>query len=165
MIMKNYTTEIKFSLILTLLTITWTAAEKLLGFHDEHIALHPFISMLILIPLIYIYYCCLTEKKHKHYHNLMSYWQGLMTSIRFSAITALLAPLSQVLISKVITPSYFQNAIAYSVKHNFMSQVDAEAHFNLNSYIVQSVMGCLLMGCLIGLVLAAVCKTRKKTAN
>jgi hypothetical protein len=97
--MKKYAIEIKFALILTALTLLWTALEKILGFHDDKIAFHPMISMFILIPIIAIHYACLMQKRHHVYDGFMTFKQGFYTAVRFTLFCALLAPLSQIVIS------------------------------------------------------------------
>jgi len=81
-------------------------------------------------------------------------------SIRTCIVVAALSPLGQYIIHQFITPSYFPNAIAYSVNNDVMDQAEAEKYFTLKNYIVQSVMGAVIMGIITSAIVALL--VRKK---
>jgi hypothetical protein len=55
----------------------------------------------------------------------------------------------------VITPDYFANVIEYSLSPGYYeNRVDAEAYFNLKNYMIQSVVGALIMGVVTTAVVA-----------
>ena len=72
----------------------------------------------------------------------------------------MLSPLTQTITSLVITPEFFPNMIDYAVDKGKMSQPEAEAYFNLKSYIMQGLIGAPVMGLITTAIVAIF--TRKK---
>ena len=68
----------------------------------------------------------------------MTYGQGFVTGIWISLFVTILTPLTQYLTSYWISPDYFDNMIAFTVAQGKMTQEEAEAFFNFNSYLMQS---------------------------
>ena len=88
-------------------------------------------------------------KKRKAYQGTMTHSQGLISGIILSAFIALLSPLTQWITSTIITPEYFPNVIEYALESGYVeTRAEAEAQFNLNSYMVQGAIGALIMGIL-----------------
>lgn len=81
---------------------------------------------------------------------------GLLTTV----VVALLAPPSQWLTFKFITPHFFENAINYSVAHG-QKLADAQAFFNTQNYLRVGIVGALVMGAITSLILAALMRTKK----
>ncbi|MEL6123414.1 MAG: DUF4199 domain-containing protein [Bacteroidota bacterium] len=144
--MQKFKTEIKWAFIFTAVLLLWMIMEKLAGFHDVRIAQHPTVSMLFMIPAIIIYVLAIKEKRDKDYEGKMSWKQGLISGAIIGLIMLVLSPIAQVIISTVISPDYFANAIAHSVELGKVSQTDAEAYFNLKSYIIQAAVSAPLLG-------------------
>ncbi|HON70779.1 DUF4199 domain-containing protein [Tenuifilum sp.] len=79
----------------------------------------------------------------------MSYLNGLITGIVLSLFIAILSPLTQWIISYVISPEYFPNVIKRSVELGYYKSVaEAEAFFNYKNFAIQSAIGALVMGIL-----------------
>lgn len=98
----------------------------------------------------------------------MTYKQGVISGLIITAIVALLSPLTQWIISTVITLEYFANVITYSVESGYYATVaEAKENFNLKTYIIQSVVGALFFGTVTSFVVAIFVKTksRKMVAN
>jgi hypothetical protein len=161
--MKNIKIEIKWALIFVLMMLAWMVLEKSLGYHDEKIADHPTMTNFVAIPSIAIYVFALLDKRKNFYHGLMNYKQGFIAGLIITVIVAILSPLSQYIISEFITPDYFANVINYSVDQGRMTQLDAEAYFNLKSYMIQSAIGALVMGLLTSAIVAFVVKSKTKS--
>lgn len=83
-------------------------------------------------------------------------WAGLIITV----IVTIFSPIIQILISTVISPDYFANMIEYSVQEGKMSQQEAEEFFNLQSYLVQVLIGTPFMGLITAAIVAIF--TRKK---
>ncbi len=154
MLMKAIQTELKWALIFIVMMLAWLLMEKLLGFHDKRISQHYIISSLIFIPAVTIYVLALLDKRKNDYGGKMTYLQGLRSGLIITGIVALFTPLTQLIISKIITPHYFDNMIAYSVESEKMSKELALSTFNLKSYIIQGTIGALIMGTLTAAIVA-----------
>ncbi|MGF1670457.1 MAG: DUF4199 domain-containing protein, partial [Balneolaceae bacterium] len=134
--MNKYKIEIKWGIIFVVMTLVWIAMEKALGLHSTHIEHHATYTNFIAIPAIVIYVLALLEKRKKDFGGTMSYKQGFISGLIITLVVTILSPLSQVLISSVISPDYFSNMIEYTSENGIMDREAAEAWFNLKSYIV-----------------------------
>nr|WP_321410315.1 DUF4199 domain-containing protein [uncultured Carboxylicivirga sp.] len=152
--MIKFRIEIKWAITFFAVIILWTVFEKMIGLHDEHIDIHAKITNLFAIPAILIYILALLEKRRKDFNDKMTWLQGFISGLIITFVVALLSPLSQVLTHEYLSPQYFDNIIAYSVKNNLSTQVEAEGYFNLTSYIYMSVVGALMMGFITSAVVA-----------
>lgn len=159
--MKKISIEIKWAVIFFLMTLVWMLLERLAGLHSEHIDKHPIYTNFIAIPAIAVYVFALLEKRNKFYGGEMTYLQGLKTGIWITLFVTILSPLTQVVVSKLITPDYFKNAINYAVAIEKVSQTEAENYFSLGNYIMQGLMGAPVMGVLTTVVVAAFTRRKK----
>ncbi|MEM6766201.1 MAG: DUF4199 domain-containing protein [Bacteroidota bacterium] len=154
--MKKYTTEIKWGLIFVAMMLAWMTFEKLAGLHDVHIDKHPIVTNLIMIPAFLVYYLALKEKRDKDYGGVMSWKQGFISGVIIGLVVMVITPLTQYITSTIITPDYFQNAIAYSVETNQSTLEAAEANFNLKNYIILSTISAPIMGAITAAIMALV---------
>lgn len=160
--MKNIKIEIKWALIFILSMLAWMFFEKSMGWHDEKIADHATYTNFFAIPAILVYVFALLDKKKNFYSGVMSYKQGVVSGLIITVIVTVLSPLAQYITSTIITPDYFPNVIEYAVSSRKMTQADAEAYFNINSYMIQSVIGALVMGLVTSLIVAIFVKSKSK---
>ena len=66
----------------------------------------------------------------------------------------------QYIISTFITPYYFKNVIAYAIETGKTSPEEAETFFNLQSYIIQSVVSSLTFGLVLSALVALAVKRK-----
>ena len=158
--MKNLKIEIKWAIIFATMTLLWMLIEKATGLHDTHIDKHMVYTNFIAIPAIAVYVFALLDKRKNHYHEKMTYMQGFVCGLIITLIVTILSPLTQYITSTFITPDYFQNAIAYGVSTEKITQEAAEGYFNLENYIIQGLIGAPVMGLLTTAIVAIF--TRKK---
>lgn len=145
--MKRIGIEIKWAIIFTVVGLLWMLLEKLVGLHDKYIDYHLYLTNLFAIPAILVMVLALKDKKRNFYDGQMSYKQGLITGVILSVFIAILSPLSQWIISYVITPEYFPNVIKRSVEIGYYNSIaEAEANFNYKNYAIQGAIGALIMG-------------------
>lgn len=156
----KYKIEIKWSIIFFVVALVWMYLEKLFGLHSTHIDKHPIYTNFFAIPAILIYVFALLDKRNNFFNGKMTYKQGFITGLIITVILALLSPLSQLIISSIISPEYFDNAIEYAIKIGEMTQEDAEKYFSSSSYIVQAFIGTLIMGIITSAIVAIF--TKKK---
>jgi hypothetical protein len=144
--MKNLKIEIKWAIVFAIMSLIWMALEKAIGLHDAHIDKHATYTNFIAIPAIAVYVFALLDKRKNYYQGKMTYIQGFKTGLIITLFVTILSPLTQYITSTFITPDYFQNAIAYGVSEGKITQEDGEAYFNLQSYIIQGLIGAPVMG-------------------
>lgn len=144
--MEKYKIEIKWGLIFVVITLIWMVLERLFGFHDSNIEVHAIVTNFFAIPAIAIYVLALLDKKKNYYDGIMSYGQGFVSGVIITVIVTVLSPLTQYLTVEVISPGYFDNISAYAVQAGQMTQAQAESYFNLQSYMIQSLISTPIMG-------------------
>lgn len=160
--MKNYRIEIKWALIFTVTGLLWMVFEKAMGWHSENIEKHPLYTNFFGILAILIYFLALREKRKDFYDGLITWRQGFVSGILITVIITVLTPLSLYITHEIISPEYFSNIIAYSVENNRMNRNDAEALFNLTSYIIQGTSWALVMGVVTSAIVAWIIRTKKE---
>jgi len=145
--MKSLKIEVKWALIFSAMTLLWLWLEKLSGLHGKHIDYHLYLTNLYAIPAIVVMVLALKDKKFNFYNGEMTYLEGLKAGVIISVVIALLSPLTQYVISYIITPEYFPNVIKRSVETGYhQSLAEAEAYFNYKNYAIQSAIAALVMG-------------------
>jgi hypothetical protein len=161
--MKNISIEIKWAFIFVFMMLAWMLLEKSLGWHDELIDQHSSFTNLVAIPSIIIYVFALLDKKKNYYDGQMSYKNGFLSGVIISVIVAILSPFTQYITVESITPDFFNNMIEFSVSSGALNQEEAEAWFNLKSYMIQSVIGALVMGVITSAIVAIFTKSKKQS--
>lgn len=134
--------------------LIWMYFEKMMGWHGEKIAEHATYTNFVAIPAILVYVFALVEKRKKHYNNVMSWKQGFVSGMIITAVVVILTPFSQMVIHDLISPEYFENASAYAVNQGLSTQEEADAYFNLKSYLWQSAVSALVIGAVTSALVA-----------
>ena len=147
--MKNLKIEFKWAIIFTITTLAWIFLEKTLGWHDEKIADHYWLTLLFFPVAILMYLLALREKRRRYYAKKMTWLEGFLSGLMVSIFAAALSPLGQYITHHYITPEYFPNIIEYSVTNELMTIKKANAYFNMNNYTLESAIGSLLGGVFI----------------
>ena len=160
--MNKITIEIKWGVIFTVISLLWMFFEKAMGWHDLYIDKHAIYTNFFGIIAVLVYFLALRDKKRSFYNGEMTWRQGFVAGLIVTIVVTVLAPLSQFITSTYITPDYFNNVIAYSVENNVMNQEQAEAYFNLKSYIIQATFGALVLGVVSSAAIAWFLKTKKE---
>ena len=161
--LQKYTTEIKWAFVFLGMTLAWMLLEKLSGLHGKYIDYHLYLTNLFAIPAIWVYVLALKDKKKQFYGGQMSYKQGFISGVIITIIVALFSPLSQWIISYVITPEYFPNVIKRSVEIGYYkTTAEAEANFNYANYAKQSTIAALVMGLVTTTLVAFFVRTKNK---
>lgn len=153
--MDKFKIEIKWALIFIGAMLLWMVLERAVGLHDEHIDKQQYLTTLFAIPAILIYVLALKDKRKNYYEGEMTYGQGFLSGLVITVIVALFSAPAQWIISTLITSNYFNNVIEYSVETGYYETREAaKANFNLSNYMLQSVIGALIMGVLTTAVVA-----------
>ena len=142
------------------MSLVWMLLEKLTGLHGKYIDYHLYLTNVFAIPAIWFMVLALKDKKKNLYNGTMNYQQVLFTGIIISVIVALFSPLTQWIISYVITPEYFPNVIKRSVEIGYY-KTTAEAHFNFPNDAKQSAIGAFIMGVITTAIAMIFIKSKK----
>lgn len=161
--MKSRIVEVKWAVIFIVTMLSWMLLEKLTGLHSTHIDKQQYLTMLFMLPAILVYVLALRDKKRRFYGGEMTYMQGFVSGVIVTVIVTVLSPLSQWVISYVITPEYFPNVIEYSLKTGYFKTVEeAQAYFSYSNFAIQSVVWSLAMGIATSAVVAIFVRSRKR---
>ncbi|MDM1294611.1 DUF4199 domain-containing protein [Sphingobacterium sp. N143] len=161
--MNNINIEIKWAVFFAIMTLVWMLLEKLSGLHGRYIDYHLYLTNLFAIPAIWFMVLALKDKKKNFYNGSMTYKQGLISGIVLSLLIAVLSPLTQWIISNVITPEYFPNVIKRSVELGYyQTTAEAQAHFNYRNYAISSTIFAFVSGVVTTAVVMLFLRTRKK---
>ena len=112
------------------------------------------------VVAVTVYVFALREKKNTGLNGVMSWKQGFISGAIITGVVIILSPVSQWITHTIISPEYFPNIVNYSVETGNATREQAEGYFNLWSYVVQSIMGALVMGLLTSAVVAAFVRSR-----
>ncbi|MEO2129184.1 MAG: DUF4199 domain-containing protein [Christiangramia sp.] len=159
--MKKFAIEIKWGIIFTIVALLWMFLEKQLGWHDELIAKQAIYTNFFGIIAIIVYVLAIRDKKKNFYQGDMTWTQGFISGMVVSIVVAILSPLAQYISLEVISPEYFPNVIDYAVENGKMTRKNAEAYFNLKSYIIQSFFFSLVVGIVTSAIIALFLRSRK----
>ena len=151
--MKKYKIEVKWSLIFIVAFLVWMGIENVAGLHTEHIDKHMYYTNLFGVVAIIVYTLALIDKRRNFYNGRMSWKQGFISGLIITIIVVVISPLTQLIVHKIIAPSYFENAIEYGVGLGKDPET-LEGYFNLRSYILQSLFGTLSLGIVTSAVVA-----------
>lgn len=152
--MKHIKIEFKWAIIFTIAMLLWMLFEKTLGWHDEKIADHYWLTLLFFPIGIFMTVLVMREKRRRMYSGKLTWMQGFLTGLKMSVFVALLSPLAQYITHNYITPEYFNNVIDYSVTNDLMTMKKANEVFNFNSYMLQSFFGALIGGIITSAIVA-----------
>lgn len=159
--MNKYSIEIKWGVIFMLLSLLWMVFERVMGWHDVHIDKHALYTNIFAIPAVLVYILALRQKKQACYAGKMSWLEGFLCGLGITIVVMILAPLSQFVILNYITPHYFTHAIDYAVQQGYSTPEEAAAYFSMKSYIIQSVLGALMMGVVTSAIVAFFMRTKR----
>lgn len=160
--MGNRKIEIKWAIIFTIATLLWMCFEKAMGWHSNKIADHATMTNFFAIIAIGIYVFALLNKRKAYYNGFITWKQGFISGVILSLFVMLLNPLAGLLIHKVISPEYFPNVIAYAIESGQSTKAEAEAYFNLTSYLIQGAVFSLIIGIITGAIVSIFVKKTPK---
>jgi len=160
--LHKISTEIKWALIFSVATLAWMLAEKVSGLHDRYIDYQMYLTLLFLIPAVWIYLLALKNKRKKDYGGRFTYFQGFVSGFFLTIFITLLSPLTQWVTSFVITPGYFNTVIQRSVELGYYpSEEEAKAYFNFKNYIKGSMTFSFFFGMTTTAVLMLFLRNKK----
>jgi hypothetical protein len=102
----------------------------------------------------------LFDKRKNDFNGKMTWIQGFISGLIITLGVTILTPLTQYLTVEVITPHYFENMIRYAVENGLQTQEEAASYFNLQSFMIQSILTAPIMGLATSAIIAIF--TRKK---
>lgn len=147
-------TEFKWGVIFSVMGLVWLILEYMVGLHGRFIAWHPYLTNLVAIPSVIVMVLAILEKR-RVLGGAITFKQAFLCGFGVSLVVAVLSPITQFIFHRFINPGYFENAIRYGVEQGKTTLTEAQAFFNLQSYMMQSVFAAVIIGSITSLVIAA----------
>lgn len=158
--MKKFAIEIKWGIRYFFAYLVWVYVEKMSGYYSEKIDDYLLYSMLFYVIAIFIYVLAINDKKKNYFNNVMDWKQGAVTGVFMTIVIAILMPLCQIVMHKGMAPEFFPNMIENTILKGGKRE-NAEAFFNLSSFIFQSIFSALSFGVVISAIVAYFLQTKK----
>jgi hypothetical protein len=155
----SFRIELKAAMLITLLMLLWLSFEFMVGLHDRFIAYHPYLTMLALVIPVIVTRSAIVSKREE-LKGQISFRQALVSGLTIAVMCAVFAIPAQLIFHYLINPEFFDTMIKYAVENDKSSPEEAAHYFNLQSYLIQSVMGTLIFGVVIALVAAYMLRTK-----
>src|SRR5699024_7245052 len=127
--------------------------ENKMGLHGPRIDQHAKYSYIFGGIALLLYILALRDKRDNFYNGFMNWQQGCVSGVIISVIIALFSPLSQLIVHKIIAPSYFQNAIAHGISQGGNEEF-LTTYYSLKTKIIQSFMESLSLGIIASALIA-----------
>jgi len=152
-------TELKYGIFFSITQLFWLLFEFVFGLQTTFMSMHAMVTNFFAVPAIVIMVYAILAKRAE-LGGEITFLKALITGVTISLVVAALSPVVILIFHYLINPHFFTDFQNYSVKMGKMSLREAEAYFNLKSYILQGIFGALMMGTVTSLVIAAVIKKK-----
>jgi len=154
--LAKYRVEVKWAMIIIAATWVWAGMERLCGLHDEHIEQMRFYTNFFILPFVFLYMGALIDKRRSDYRGRIVFKQGFRTALVVTGLLTVLAPVSQYVTHTVISPHFFDHAVAYVVAQGVLPEERAREFFSLGNYIRQTMFSTPIFGLLVAVFAALI---------
>lgn len=159
--MNNYKLEIRWGFIFSVAMLLWVLIERVVGLHSTLIAQHAIWTNVFAVVAITIYVLALRQKRAHELNGEMTWKQGFMCGVGITIVVAILSPLTQWLAHTLVSPHFFANMVEFAVSSGNMTETQALNYFSLQSYMIQAVIGAVVMGVITSAVVALFMRNKK----
>ena len=163
--MKNIIIELKWAIIFTIMFLAWMLLEKTLGWHDEKIANHGWLTLFYIPFAVLLTVLAIREKRRRFYNGTITWIQAFKSGVLLSLFVGVLSPLAQYITFNFITPEYFVNVKNYSVTNQLVTIEAANEIFNINNYMLQAAIGVFIGGVLTTAIVAIFAQRKRPNAT
>jgi len=119
-------TEIKWAMVIGVLSLLWFVLEKVCGFYGDFIEYLGTVAWFFLIPFAMVYWVALLQKREGDLGGKMTYMQGLKTSAIIAAISIPFVIIAILINIKFISPD-FQSMMTEHLITTGVEIADAES--------------------------------------
>ena len=147
--------ELKWGLIFAAMQLVWITLEFLFGLHDKYISWHPTVSNFIALSSIIIMVLAIRDKRAA-LNGKITFGTAFLCGLGVSVVVAILSLLTQLIFFRLINPNFFANFIRYAIENSKTTLEQAQANFNLTSFMLQGAIGAIIIGVFTSLVIATV---------
>lgn len=159
--MEKFKIEFKWASIFTAINLIWIYVEKYLGLHDEYVDFQSIVSLVMILPLCFVIYMALKQKKKDYYKGEMTWQKAFVSGALLSLLIAGLSPGPIYVMSEFVSPDFFEIAKSKAI-NNGLPEDFASQLYNLDAYIKSAIMFYLAFGIMIAAVLGLIVKKRSE---
>lgn len=159
--MDNLRIEIRYAVLISLLTLLWLSIEFMVGLQDVYAPYYPVAYWLSLIVIPAIAIRMGVNEKSDYLDSRITFKQAFSSGFLIAFFAAVLTIPVQLIFHKLINPDFFDTMISYAVVHAenlkqnaIEAREEAGLYFNLTTSIIQSGLGMLVSGTIIALITA-----------
>jgi hypothetical protein len=164
--MDNLRIEIRYAVLISLLTLLWLSVEFMVGLQDVYAPYYPIAYWLSLVVIPAVAMRMAINEKEEQLNGHITFKQAFGSGFLIAFFAAVLAIPVQVIFHKLINPDFFDTMISYAVIHAenlkqnaIEAREEAGLYFNLTTSIIQSGLGMLLAGTIIAAISARLVRT------
>jgi uncharacterized membrane protein len=161
-------TEMKYGVIIALISAVWVIAQDLVGLHDRYIEYQTTVGWLsFIIPIAGLFFA-IKDKRDKEFEGVISYGRCLKTGMLTSVVSGTIGAVFQLIFLNFINPGFLGTMKDYqrqSMLDNGMpaEQVDMAIgmmEFTMSPvfFTIMAFVGAVVGGLLISLILGAFLK-------
>lgn len=161
--LESRKTEVKWILILWVVTLAWHLIEKWMGWTSDKIEVHALYTNIYDVVLLVVLGIGIYDVKLKTTGE-WNWMKGFTSGMMIGGGLAMLSPVTQYFVHTFISPEFFPNIIELAVAKGYLTQEAAEAQFNLMAYIFQNFIGTLIIITIFSALLGLVFKSKKNRA-
>lgn len=159
--MEKFKIEFKWASIFTAINLIWIYVEKYLGLHDEYVDFQSIVSLVMILPLCFVIYMALKQKKKDYYKGEMTWQKAFVSGALLSLLIAGLSPGPIYVMSEFVSPDFFEIAKSKAI-NNGLPEDFASQLYNLDAYIKSAIMFYLAFGIMIAAVIGLIVKKRSE---
>ncbi len=160
--MSSYVSELRYGLLLALLSFAWVCLEYAVGLHGRLINYHPIVSTFFAVIPIVILWRALVHRRDVLQGGTVTWGQGLASGMVVSVVTGAFGAPSMWLFLNHVNPKFFPVMIDHAVKSGQSTQAEAEGYFSFQSYATQATLFPLVAGLVTAVILTAVARRTGK---
>lgn len=155
--MKKYLSkyEIRWAIIISILTFIWIVFEHEIGLHNGIREFNPFISLLFIFPAFLFYIFFFIDKKRRRYKNRLKFEHAFLSGVVLTIILFILNfPLQYIVYS--LFPPLTEDSLLNSDEIIFKND------FTLAERLIYWPMFTLIFGFIFSIILGLIYKKKRK---
>ncbi len=155
-------TTLTYGFIYALVSLIWISLEFALGIQTSYPELHTVVSILFLVPAMYILSRGMKSHRQILHDNQSSYgyFMAFMSGFNIMIIATLLSPAVNLVFHNFVNPEFFESMIQQAVSTMAMTEDMAREFFSMKSYIQQSLVSGITLGAIMSAILAIFLRDR-----
>jgi hypothetical protein len=160
--MSSYVSELRYGLVLVLVSLAWNCFEYAIGLHTTRIELHQYVTFVFVVFPVVIMWKALVHRRDVIQGGTVTWGQGIASGVVLSLVPCAFGAPQMYVFTKFVNPGFFAAMSEYAVKTGQATPEEAAAYFNLKSYAIQASIFPLAAGLVTAVILTAIARRKNK---